>query len=114
MAWYRCGNGVKALINSDDFLTDTFIIPSTGGEGKTVGWRATPFIKVIPDEVLTVAARSNGASYFSWYDENQTWLNSFSLSDYGYILLTVPSTAHYVRFSNQESNMEHLQVWRGL
>ena len=115
MTWFRCGgSNVKALINPDDFLIDTFIIPSTGGEGTTVGWRATPFISVNPDEVLSVAAKSVGNNYFSWYDENQVWLRSFSLSDYGYVMLTIPSDAYYVRFSNQEANMQHLQVWRGL
>ena len=115
MTWYRCGgSNVKALINPDDFLEDTFIQPANGTEGHTVGWLATPFIRVVPDEVLTVAARANGSNYFSWYDENKTWISAFTLSDYGYVLLTVPSTAYYVRFSNQEANMGHLQVWRGL
>ena len=108
------GGNVEALINPDDFLTDTFIIPLTGAEGKSSGWKATPFIAVVPDEVLTVAARANSSSYFSWYDKNKTWITSFTMSDYGYVLLTVPSDAHYVRFSNQDINMQHLQVWRGI
>ena len=80
------GGNIETLINPDDFLVDTFIIPSTGAEGKSGGWLATPFIEVIPDEVLTVAARANSNSYFSWYDKNKTWITSFTMSDYGYVL----------------------------
>lgn len=117
MAYFRCGGGpggggVEYLINPSEFKANTFIQPSNGTEGGSGGWSATPFIEVVPNEVLNVASKNNGAYYFSWYDENKTWLNSFILSDYGYVTLTVPSTAHYVRFSNQDANMQHLQVWR--
>lgn len=106
------GSGVEYLINPSEFIPNTFIQPSNGAEGGSGGWSATPFIEVVPNEVLNVAAKNNGSYYFSWYDANQTWLNAFILSDYGYVTLTVPSTAHYVRFSNQDANMQHLQVWR--
>ena len=108
------GGSAEALIDHDNLIPDTFIQPSNGTEAGTGGWSATPYIEVIPDEILTFAAKSNGAYYFSWYDENKAWLNAFILSDTGYTTLTVPSTAHYVRFSNQDANMARLQAWRGL
>ncbi len=108
------GSSVEALVDQSQYITDTFINPSTGGESPTGGWCATPFIEVVPEEVLTIATKTQGQYYFSWYDENKSWLNSFTLSDIGYMLLDVPSTAHYVRFSHQEANMLRFMAWRGL
>lgn len=120
MNWYKCivGNGggpsVEALIDHSILLANTFIQPSNGQEGSSGEFSATPFIEVEPGEILTFAAKTNGSYYFSWYDENQSWLNSFILADYGWITQVVPNNAHYARFSNQDTNMAHLQVWRGL
>ena len=108
------GSGVEAIIDQSEYIANTFINPGSGAASPSGGWTATPFIEVVPGEVLTFAAKNNGSGYFSKYDANQTWLGSFTLSDFGYVLFTVPSDTHYIRLSNQDANMAHLMAWRGL
>ena len=121
MAWIRShkkgsggGSSVEALVDHDNLVSNVFINPGSGAETPQNGWSATPFVEVTPGETLTFATKNNGSYYFSWYDENQEWLNGFVLSDYGYVTQVVPNNAYYARFSNQDANMAHLQAWRGL
>lgn len=117
MAWFKCGGGgasVEALIDHDNLVANTFINPGSGAETPQTGWSATPYIEVEPGEVITFASKNNGSGYFSYYDENKTWITYFSLSDFGYVLWTVPNNVRYIRLSNQDANMAHLQAWRGL
>ena len=108
------GSSVEAIIDQSEYITNTFINPGSGAASPSGGWTATPVIEVVPGEVLTFAAKNNGSGYFSKYDANQTWLGTFTLSDFGYVLFTVPSDTHYIRLSNQDANMAHLMAWRGL
>lgn len=105
----------EKLFDPNTYLVDKFIRPGTGEEAASGGWRATPFISVIPGEVLTCATMGLASyNYSSWYDENQTFIVSFNTSNNGYSLLTVPNDAYYMRCSSQVQNMESSMIWRGL
>ena len=102
--------GTEYLINDDVLIPDTYINDG-GGTGASSYYTATDFIEVSGGETIKFAVETTSALN-AWYDSTQTHIEHFSLSNRGYMEVTAPANAKYMRLSGENYPMSKLMAWR--
>lgn len=104
------GNG---FLDLGTLITDTYIQSSNGNAAHWVGTKATDFLPCyMADQLETYIKATNGYHENAFYDEDKTFISSFPVQA-GNNVITVPSNAVYVRFSNTNANIATLVVkWK--
>ena len=89
---------------SFEWIENKYISNTTGGESNYNGWNASPFLNCAGAGHLLIHngyAKSTG--YNGWYDENQTWIDKFTVNGQTTAgvnqTIEVPSNASYFRVS---------------
>ena len=89
---------------SFEWIENKYISNTTGGESNYNGWNASPFLNCAGAGHLLIHngyAKSTG--YNGWYDENQTWIDKFTVNGQTVAgvnqTIEVPSNASYFRVS---------------
>lgn len=108
--------GVEHLFGLSDFIDNIYIDSNNGGEISYNGWSATDYISVTSGETLLCSSQSSWNTYNAWYDENKSFISSFTVSNSGatYTTITVPNNAKYFRISNSTSLKGTIIIWREL
>lgn len=93
---------------SFSWVENKYISNQNGGESNYNGWNASPFLNCDGAGHLVIHNGYKASSgYNGWYDENQTWLNKFTVSSQSTAGATtsiaVPSSAVYFRVSYDTS-----------
>lgn len=122
MAWFRCmggsggsSGGAEALIDHTQDVSGWIYAASPGDLRSNNSWTATQYIPVVAGETLQMAIK--GANqYNGWYSGTGgtagEYVGNFTPSSDGWITVTVPAGANYLRMSAENADIGGIQIWR--
>lgn len=105
MAYYKVtkkqsgGSGGNATYTAlDTWIANKYISDTDGSEVSYNGWSATDFLDVSGTSLTVVglSGTSGQVSYNAFYDTTKAFISNFSFTTQ---IISIPSTAKYVRFS---------------
>jgi len=111
-------NDAALLWESSEVVSGEYVSNSDGHIITDSTGARSPFVEVVQDKVTIFAASEWNNIYNCWYDENNNFISSFSLSrggtDFGKLeVVNKPSNAKYLCLSNSVATMPNIRAWDG-